>query len=43
MVFRSALPDTAGELDVIGHDGHMLGANGAQVVVLEEPNEVGLC
>ena len=27
--------DTAGELDVLGHDGHTLGMDGAQVGVLE--------
>jgi len=34
--------DSAGELDVLGHDGHTLGVDGAQVGVLEETNEVGL-
>jgi hypothetical protein len=39
----SALPaDAAGELDVLGHDGDALGVDGAEVGVLEEPDEVGL-
>ena len=34
--------DTAGELDVLGHDGHTLGVDGAQVGVLEQTNQVSL-
>ena len=34
--------DTAGQLDVLGHDGHTLGVDGAQVGVLEETDQVGL-
>ena len=34
--------DTAGQLDVLGHDGHTLGVDGAQVGVLEETDKVGL-
>ena len=34
--------DTAGQLDVLGHDGHTLGVDGAQVGVLEQTNQVGL-
>ena len=34
--------DTTSELDVLGHDGHTLGVDGAQVCVLEETDEVGL-
>ena len=34
--------DTAGQLDVLGHDGHPLGVDGAQVGVLEETHQVGL-
>ena len=34
--------DTTGELDVLGHDGHSLGVDGAKVGVLEERHEVGL-
>jgi hypothetical protein len=34
--------DTAGQLDVLGHDGHSLGVDGAQVGVLEETHQVGL-
>ena len=34
--------DTAGELDVLGHDGDTLGVDGAQVGVFEESYKVGL-
>ena len=34
--------DTAGQLDVLGHDGHTLGVDGAQVGVLEQTNQVSL-
>ncbi|GMR60804.1 hypothetical protein PMAYCL1PPCAC_30999, partial [Pristionchus mayeri] len=34
--------DAAGELDVLGHDGHSLGVDGAQVSVFEESHEVSL-
>ena len=34
--------DAAGELDVLGHDGHSLGVDGAEVGVLEESHEVSL-
>jgi len=34
--------DAAGKLDILGHDGHTLGVDGAQVGVLEETNEVSL-
>ena len=34
--------DTAGQLDVLGHDGHTLGVDGAQVGVLEETDQVSL-
>ena len=34
--------DTAGELDVLGHDGDTLGVDSAQVGVLEQTNEVSL-
>ena len=34
--------DAAGELDVLGHDGHTLGVDGSQVGVLEQTNQVGL-
>ena len=30
--------DTAGKLDVLGHDGHTLGVDGAEVGVLKETN-----
>jgi hypothetical protein len=35
-------PDPAGELDVLGHDGDAFGVDGAEVGVLEEPDEVRL-
>ena len=39
--FLSSLAtDTAGKLDVLGHDGHTLGVDGAQVGVLEETDQV---
>ena len=34
--------DAAGELDVLGHDGHTLGVDGAQVRVLEQTDQVSL-
>lgn len=34
--------DTAGKLDVLGHDGDTLGVDGAQVGILEETDEVSL-
>ena len=34
--------DSARQLDVLGHDGHALGVDGAQVGVLKEANQVGL-
>ena len=34
--------DPPGELDVLGHDGHPLGVDGAQVGVLEQADKVGL-
>ena len=34
--------DSAGQLDVLGHDGHTLGMDGTQVGVLKETNQVSL-
>ena len=34
--------DPPGELDVLWHDGYPLSMDGAQVGILEEPDEVGL-
>ena len=34
--------DPSGQLDVLGHDGHPLGVDGAQVGILEESDQVGL-
>ena len=39
---RALTTDAAGELDVLGHDRHALGVDGAQVGVFEEPHEVRL-
>ena len=38
----SLAADAAGQLDVLGHDGHPLGVDGADVGVLEQPHEIGL-
>lgn len=34
--------NTTGQLDVLGHDGHPLGVDGAQVGVLEQADQVSL-
>ena len=34
--------DATSQLDVLGHDGHTLGVDGAEVGVLEEADQVGL-
>ena len=34
--------DTTSELDVLRHDGHTLGVNGAQVRIFKETHQVGL-
>ena len=34
--------DATCQLDVLGHDGHALGVDGAQVGVLEQAHQVGL-
>jgi len=34
--------DPSGQLDVLGHDGHPLGVDSAQVGVLKQANQVGL-
>ena len=34
--------DPPGQLDILGHDSHPLGVDGAQVGVLEQANQVGL-
>ena len=39
---RALATDAAGKLDVLGHDGHTLGVDGAQVGILEEANKVCL-
>ena len=35
-------PDPPGQLDVLWHDGHTLGVDGAEVGVLEQSDQVGL-
>ena len=35
--------DPSGKLDVLGHDGDPLGVDGAEIGVLKEPDEIGLC
>ena len=35
-------PDPPGQLDVLWHDGHTLGVDGAQVGVLKQTNQVSL-
>ena len=41
--FLSSLAtDTSGQLDVLGHDGHTFGVDGAQVGVFEETDQVSL-
>ena len=35
--------DASGQLDVLGHDGDPLGVDGAEVGVLEQSHEIGLC
>ena len=39
---RAFSTDTAGELNVLGHDGNALCMDGTEVRVLEETHEVGL-
>ena len=34
--------DTSGKLNILGHDGHSLGVDGAQVSILKESDEVSL-
>jgi hypothetical protein len=38
----SLAADATRQLDVLGHDGHPLGVDGADVGVLEQPHEIGL-
>ena len=39
-VLSTLTTDTAGQLDILGHDGHTLGMDGTQVGVLKQTNEV---
>jgi hypothetical protein len=38
----SLASDAAGKLDVLGHDGHSLGVDGAQVGILKQTDKVSL-
>ena len=40
LVARALATDSAGELDVLGHDGDALGVDGAEVGVLEEADQI---
>ena len=42
MNLRALSTDTAGKLNILGHDGDTLGVDGTQVGVLEESDQVGL-
>ena len=39
---RSLATDSAGKLNVLGHDGDSLGVNGAQVGIFKQTNQVSL-
>jgi histone H3 len=39
---RSLTTDTAGELDILGHDSHTLGVDSTQVGIFEKTNQVSL-
>ena len=41
MEFLGLSMDTAGELDVLGHDGDSLGMYCTQVAVFKQPDQVG--
>ena len=41
-ILSTLATDAAGQLDILGHDGHTLGMDGAQVGVLKETDEVSL-
>ena len=41
-ILSSLATDAAGQLDVLGHDGHTLGMDGTKVGVLEKTNKVSL-
>jgi len=42
MSLSTLASDSSGQLDVLGHDSHALGVDGAEVGVLEQTNQVGL-
>ena len=35
-------PDALGQLQILGHNGHSLGMDGAEVGILEQRDQVGL-
>ncbi len=39
---RSLTSDSASQLNVLGHDGHSLGMDGAQIGILKQTNHIGL-
>ena len=39
---RALATDATGQLNVLGHDGHSLSVDGAQICVLEEAHQVSL-
>ena len=41
-ILSTLAADPPGQLDVLGHDGHPLGVDGAEVGVLKEADQVGL-
>ena len=42
VIIFTCTADTAGQLDVLWHDGHTLGMDSTEVGILEESNKVGL-
>jgi hypothetical protein len=38
---RSFASDATGQLNVLGHDGHPLGVNGAQIGVFKQSHQIG--
>jgi len=42
VLLGSLSSDSSGQLNVLGHDGHSLGMDGAEVGILKEADEIGL-
>ena len=42
VTLSSLATDPPGQLDILGHDGHPLGMDGAEVGILKEPNQISL-